>query len=118
MSEVTYGVSELEKIADLGAEMANIVPAIGAANSTVGKFAAGMPIMDEFMGVLAIDADLLKKQAGDVDAEELAGLHDRMAAKFDIEDDVKEAKYEEYLALGMEWLVLIQKTAGVVAKKK
>jgi len=118
MSNEAYGVEQMKKVLDVIIEGGNVAPKVHAATNVVGKITALVPLADELAALVTLRPTLLKKEWHDLSDEEKAELKTHVKAKFDLEDDVLEAKVEAGFELVNEAVDLVEKAVAYVQALK
>ncbi len=108
------GTDQLIKVLDVIIEAGNVAPKVAAAGNVVAKISAMLPITDELAALISLQPKLLKRQWADLDDSEKGLIKIHVKDKYDIEDDVLEAKIEEGLELVSEAVDFVSKAVAYV----
>lgn len=104
-----YDTTEINKLVDVVAEGGNVAELIAnEQGDTAAKLGHLMKVTDELFALTSLNIDKLKKQAGELDAEDRQKMLDRFGAKFNLENDRVEALFESGLALGNKAFDLVK----------
>ena len=99
----THGVEQLKKVLDVLVEGGNVADKmINEQGGLMKRLAHLVSVSDELFALTGLDTDQLKKEWGELDEADRMALKDHMKAKFDLADDVLEAKVEAGLELAAQ----------------
>lgn len=98
-----HGVVNTNKVLDVIWEGGNVAEDIAKAEgNTLQKLSPLMSLFDELMALPDVDWAEFKAERGEYDSEDWAAMVAHAKSKFDLDDDVLEAKIEEDLSLAKE----------------
>lgn len=111
------GITNLKPAVALAVELGNVVDVMGRTKG-IAKFMALSALMDEVVAIGNIDFKLVKAEVKDLDAVELAELHDFIKTKFDIKDDKLEALIKGAIGIAIDLFEVTQKAVALVKSAK
>lgn len=96
-----FGIVNIINVINLILEAGNVLPELQKDQSSFSKFIALGRMGDELMSMIDVDFDALKKEILELDNEDKRQISIIASKKYDIKDDVMEAKIEMALDLGI-----------------
>ena len=114
-----HGTKNAILVLNLLAEGGNIADKmIHSPGSLVSKLMFLGAAFDEIISLTGLDAKELVEEFKEMDAADMAALHEAFKAKFDLQDDKVEALVEEGIMLAKEYGDAVLKTVEWVKKLK
>jgi hypothetical protein len=117
MEQQKIGTDNLIKVLDLTIEIGNVADKVGHGTGMT-KWAEVFQLYDEVAAMGSVDLKQVLPEFKDLDAVEKQMVYDHVKAKFDIVDDVLEAKIEECLGLAIDAVALFERASAVVKSFK
>lgn len=112
-----FGIDQVKIALGLIIELGNVTDKMGRSQG-MARYMHVTSLFDELMALGNLDADKLKKQIGEVSAEEMLEIKAFLSAKFDIVDNKLELAIEEGISIFTEIYALYKRTSALVTELK
>jgi len=113
------GVTNLKKCLDVAYELGNVLEDAAAPNQSLSqRLGHSMQLLDELMALPGVDFSKVDDEVRDLDDGDKAELLAHMKQKFDLDDDVLEAKVEEGVALAADLASTVVRSVKYVGTLK
>lgn len=110
-----FGYEQIKKIAFLGLAFGEAMEDAAHSDTKMGKAIAFLSCVDEAATLITLDRDALKKEFGEFDEDDRAGLFQECKNEFTLDDKELEQRIEASIEAGFQILEGIEK--AVVAWK-